>query len=33
MVNNAYLIDHCPAIRELTGLNTERTGRQLGSEG
>ena len=33
MVNNAYLIDHCPVIRELTGLNAERTGWRLGNKG
>ena len=32
MVNNAYLIDHCPVIRELTGLNAERTGWWLGNK-
>ena len=33
MVNNAYLIDYCPVIRELTGLNAERTGWWLGNKG
>ena len=28
-----YIIDHCPAIREIAGLSAERTGRRIGSKG
>ena len=37
MANKVYLIDHCnghcPVIRELIGVNTERTGWWIGSKG
>ena len=33
MVNKAYIIDHCPAIREIAGLSAERTGWRIGSKG
>lgn len=33
MVNKAYIIDHCPAIREIAGLSAERTDWRIGSKG
>ena len=33
MSKNLYIIDHCPAIREIAGLSAERTGWRIGSKG